>query len=474
MSNTNFFSARWNYSKGSTQFISGGPIGSAPAPWTVQGNTVLDTPDNHNIIDMGNPGPLLLLDNAFRSGLAHIHVRDPYDESNGQGDITSLGNTFSTRTPFETHPATRLRSVDDTAGVSITDPGQPPLPATPQSQGRPVFEPATRDSVGIQAAINQAVASTPRAIVHLPYGDYAIASTIEVPANATIQITGDGQGATRLNAAGAAGSLLHLAGPTKAVLRDLTLRGDDAVQGISLTNVNQPNGVIHTEGLLGGQNAVGVLVDGVNQTAVDLLDNQTSSTTQADFRLRNGAKASVFNGAGSGSTGSVYDLQQNSTLVVQTMYFEDTNPVQFIAPSSSGTLILDNGKLQGAPGTATDFSSFSGLATIQNIGVSENRPIRAGGDFLSLGVVGAAGQLSSSTSRHAMWTPRAETSGGGSKQASEQATGIGDEAATLRQHEETLRSAVPRPLDDNGDGVTDFHLYRVSGEHLGTLFATQG
>src|SRR5207244_6807638 len=110
----------------------------------------------------------------------------------------------------ETGPATRLRSVDDVSGKAVTDPGTPALPPTPQSQGRPVFEPATRDSAGIQAAVNQAVASTTRAIVHLPYGDYNMTSTIEVPANATIQITGDGQGRTRLStAASATGALIH-------------------------------------------------------------------------------------------------------------------------------------------------------------------------------------------------------------------------------------------------------------------------
>src|SRR5207253_7287659 len=193
--NTNFFSARWNYSKGSNQFIGAGPIGDAPAPWTVQGNMVLDTPDTQNIIDMGNPGPLVLLDNTFRANLAHIRIGDPYN--NRDGEVVSLGNTFSNslyppRTvPYETGSATRLREVDDTLNATIADPGTPTLPSTPQSQGRPVFEPATLDSAGIQAAVNQAIASTTRAIVHLPYGDYNMASTIEVHANATIQIQGD-------------------------------------------------------------------------------------------------------------------------------------------------------------------------------------------------------------------------------------------------------------------------------------------
>jgi hypothetical protein len=32
------------------------------------------------------------------------------------------------------------------------------------------------------------------------------------------------------------------------------------------------------------------------------------------------------------------------------MYFEDGNPVQFVAPTGSGTLVLDDGKLRARQG----------------------------------------------------------------------------------------------------------------------------
>jgi len=278
LGNTNFFASRWNYSKGSAQFIGGGPIGDATAPWTVQGNTVLDTPDDHNVIDMGNTGPLVLLDNVFRANLAHIKVGNPYAGANLDGEILSVGNTFSHSTfpprviPFGTGSATRLREIDDTLETPVTDRGRPTLPPPPQRQGRPVFEPATLDSAGVQAAINQALASGPRAIVHLPYASYAIDSTLEVPADATIQIVGDGY-PTLLNATRGASAVFHLAGPNKTVLRDLSLHGSDSQPGISITTADQPGGVVHSEALSGGQNDVGVLVDGVQQTSVDLLDH---------------------------------------------------------------------------------------------------------------------------------------------------------------------------------------------------------
>ena len=323
---------------------------------------------------------------------------------------------------------------------------------------RAVFEPTSRDSAGIQAAINQALASGPRAIVHLPFATYTIDSTIEVPADATIQIVGDGY-PTRLNAARAAGAVFHLTGPNKAVLRDLSLHGSDTQPGIHITSADQPGGVVHTEALVGGQNDVSFQLDGVQQTSVDLLDHQASASTSADFRLLNGSRANVFNGAGCCSRGTIYDLKQDSTLVVQTMYFE-AGPAQFVAPTSKGA--------------NADVSSFSGLATVQNLGAFDRLPVQGGANFLSLGVVTDPGRQTAAVSPYAIWVPRTNAGSGGSAVAPERSNGVADEAAFLRQHEAPLRSAIPKALGDNGPGVTDVHLYRIAGEHTSILLSIQG
>src|SRR5207244_8921634 len=129
--NTNFFSARWNYSKGSAQFIGGGPIGNSPAPWTVHGNTILGTAPalDHNIIDLGNPGPLVLLDNtmapASASGVSHIRVGEPYSGSDyGSGEVVGLGSTYAMPAPsvYEARSSlTRIRSVDDAFSATVAD-----------------------------------------------------------------------------------------------------------------------------------------------------------------------------------------------------------------------------------------------------------------------------------------------------------------------------------------------------------------
>src|SRR5207302_5777103 len=115
---------------------------------------------------------------------------DPYN--NRDGEIVTLGNTFSNSlypprmVPYEVGSLTRLREVDDTLNATVADPAPLLIPPVPQNQNRAVFEPASHDSAGIQASVYAAAGSTPRAIVHLPYGAYTISQTIEVPANVTI------------------------------------------------------------------------------------------------------------------------------------------------------------------------------------------------------------------------------------------------------------------------------------------------
>ena len=468
LGNTNFFASRWNYSRGARNHILGRAIGNAPAPWTVQGNTIIDA--SANPVDVGSPGPLLAVDNATRSN-GVFGFYEGYSSAL-QSDETGIGNVFSNPDPwFHPNPGTRLRSVDEEHGATVDDPGPPAPPLAPRAMNRAVFEPSSNDSAGIQAAINQALEAGPRAIVHLPFGTYTIDATLEVPADATIQIVGDGY-PTRLNATPAASAIFHLAGPNKSVLRDLSLHGSDTQPGISITASDQPGGVIHSEALAGGQNEVSVLVDGVQQTSVDLLDHQASASSSADFRLLNGSRVNVFNGAGCCSTGTIYDLKQDSTLVVQTMYFE-AGPARFVAPASSGTLVLDGGKLSGEKGANADFSSFSGLATLQNLDTFDAVPVTGGGNFLSLGVVTDAGRQTAGVSPSAIWVPRTNAGSGGSAVAPEHSAGVADEAAFLREHEAPLRSAVPKALGDTGPGVTDVHLYRIAGEHTSALLSIQ-
>ena len=85
------------------------------------------------------------------------------------------------------------------------------------------------NSAGIQQAIDQAATlSGQRPVVHLPKGSYSIGTTLSVPANADLQIVGDGRN-SQLNWSGAAGgTILRMNGPSRAILREFGTNGGRA------------------------------------------------------------------------------------------------------------------------------------------------------------------------------------------------------------------------------------------------------
>jgi hypothetical protein len=437
----------------------------------------------HTSYSFGSVGPFGLLDSVVKDdhGDGHVSVNEGYAAQPG-GDLWSAANTFSSGSmpPYTTGGAGRRHATgDDRTDVAISDPGTPPLPPTPPASTAPVIEVQNGD---IAAAL--AAAGSSRAIVHISYGTYQVPQTLEVGPNVTL--TGDGYGATDLRSAGA-NPILHLAGPSHAVLRDFSLYGwsDSAKQrvavGITIDNADQAGGLIHSEQWIGARNDVGMQVSNLTNTMVDLFDAEASTNSHTDsdganpsvdYKVSN-ARVHIFNGAGSTSD-LMYELH-GGELVSQTMYYESAIPTTYVAPGSSGTLVLDSGRLSGNPGTL-DTSSFNGSLTfigIGDIGSAGNAatgPRVFGPNTLLLGYVfGWLPQDSAmptfSGPPYAMWLPR-QNQGGGTVLVPEQAAGVDDEAAFLRDHLATLRRAVPSALTTRPANVTDVHLYRVGGQLL--------
>ena len=462
------YADRWNYSRGAGVHIFGREIGSAAPGWTSQGNTVLDGPQRPIMI--GNVGPLGVLDNMFRGGIPEgmLAVWEGYSGV-PTGDMWALGNTFSnsSRLQYGVPPDSgRFHGyVDDSPGETVADPGFVPAP-TPPATARPVYEPASQDGAGVQAAINAAAAcGQARCVVHLPYGSYTVSSTVSVPAGSDIQIIGDGLGATILKGSGLTGPVISLEGPSRAVVRDLQISSQGAPEGLALHNANQAGGLVHAEDVLATGHAVGLQVDGVSQTAVDLLDFQAggeSATPGATaVQLLNGSQAHIFNGALGAD--ALYDVRDNSQLVAQTVYEEaiSPRPVNVLAPGGSGSIVLDSGTLHSYTSGAFDASTFSGPVTIDNI-TSRGIAFKAASGFLGLGTVSDTGTLDDSSTQFAWWLNRASDSRGGTRPVPEQQAGIADSAQYLRDHLAPLRDARPHVLGSAAAGATDIRLYRVS------------
>ncbi|MBV9597052.1 MAG: hypothetical protein JOZ87_09310, partial [Chloroflexi bacterium] len=462
IANTGFFSSRWNYSVGSGQHVLSYPIGNAPSAWTAQGETVIDPV--HTSYSFGSVGPFGLLDSTIRdnAGDGRVSVNEGYAAQPG-GDLWAAGNRFSSANapPYTTGASGRVHiGGDDQGDAAIQDPGPLALPPAPPASSAAVIEVQNGD---IAAAL--ASAGSSRAVVHVPYGTYQITRTLEVGPN--VVLTGDGYGATDLRSAGA-DPILHLTGPSHAVLRDFSLNGGSQqsgqrnASGIVIDNVDQPGGLIHSEQWIGAHDEVGIQVSDLQSTLVDLLDTGAGTNSHldtgaaspsVDYRVTN-ARVHIFNGAGATSD-EIYELH-GGELVAQTMYYESAIPTTYIAPGSSGTLILDTGRLAGNPGLL-DTSSFSGSLTligIGDIGASGNpMPPNSrvfGPNTLLLGYVfgwlPTDSALPTFTSGpYAMWLPR-QNQGGGSVSVAEQAAGVDDQAQFQREHLAPLASTVPTPL----------------------------
>lgn len=485
--NTGFFSSRWNYSRGSGQHVLSESVGSAASPWTAQGETVIDPVQTS--YSFGSAGPLGLLDSTIRGGRleGNVSVYEGYADRPG-GDLWGVGNRFSnpSQAQYAAGPPGgwgRLHgSVDDVFGATIVDPGPLTLPATPPVSQAPIIEVQNGD---IAAALAQA--GLTHSIVHIPYGTYDVPSTLEIGPN--VILTGDGYAATQLRSSGA-DPIVHLTGPSHAVLRDFSLFGwsDQAnrrlATGVAIDNADQAGGLVHSEQWISERADVGWEVSNLANTMVDLLDHLGSTNSSSydnganpsvDFKVSN-AKVHVFNGAGSASD-QMYDLR-GGELVAQTMYYESKIATLFVAPHSSGTLVLDSGRVHANPGII-DTSTFDGSLTLLNFGTAERVSRMFGPNTLALGFQFGWGpsnaELPTFTSApYALWAPRHNDGKGGTAIIPEQSAGVADEAQFLRDHVAPLRSAVPLPVTARPADVTDVRLYRVGGQLLKSGVRVQG
>ena len=158
----------------------------------------------------------------------------------------------------------------------IADPGPIDLPPTPPVSTLPVVEVKNGDiAAALAEAGNKAV------IVHIPFGKWDVPATLEVGPKVTL--SGDGFGATQLAAGPNASPILHLAGPSHAVVRDLALRGwlqiGRVTTGLLIDNADQPGGLVHAEFALLQADKATWDVSGLAQTTVDLFDDYKGANT---------------------------------------------------------------------------------------------------------------------------------------------------------------------------------------------------
>src|ERR1019366_4948200 len=155
-----YYGIRGNLSIGSKTFVAG------YSPMTIQGDTVLDSLDP---ISVSGSGPVILLDNTFRSRP---------DATNGPvvnvgANLLSVGNTFTVGRSI----AVGGRSItmeDQVVNRNVLGLPPPMVPGFLPNRHRPVIEvPTNANASVIQQAIDAAAGlSGSRPVVHLPTGAF--------------------------------------------------------------------------------------------------------------------------------------------------------------------------------------------------------------------------------------------------------------------------------------------------------------
>jgi formylglycine-generating enzyme required for sulfatase activity len=373
-----------NTSIGSRVFFDfrGGHSWGSPA--LVQGNRVYDTtasfPELGPLADVapslltGNGGPWVIVDNLVRSAPGY---RGPAAVL-ASADQVLDGNAYTT--PGAEHtvawpPGLRTRGL----GHRLLDRADVPdpvlaLPPTPPRRPRKVFEVRRGtgdDAAEIQARIDAASREPygSRPVVHVPKGYYAILRTVVVPPLRDIQIVGDGMsmvgGGDAVNGtylswdAAPGGPLLRLDGPSRAVLRDISVhgRGKGWAGGIVITDCDQPGGRVYADQLHAIYHNTydfadyGVLVDGLEATDVTLLHAAVGGAAKSGVLVKGGAAAAAGGGADAQValvTGTaampfaqLYDVAGGGRLTVEQMWIEShAHAEQRFGASSRGDLTL--------------------------------------------------------------------------------------------------------------------------------------
>jgi hypothetical protein len=390
IANTGNFGARHNTSVDSGgNFFLAGTIGANNAEITIQGNTVIDP--TGSAVSLGDTGPLMLIDNIFRTKGMNAPVVWGYDNSRTTpGAAFSFGNIYTSAQPL-TFAASwgQVWSYDD----STVDPSSIPTPSiptgvyVPESADRKVFEVVGNDQAAIQAAINAAAASgTPKPIVHVPLGNYLISHTINFPQGSDIQLVGDEVNGSALtwNGSGSSGPVIAVPS-SAATISNLTInsgQGQLAGDGLLLQIPDQPtNIIVGDQLLLQGNDAVSMFSDMMEHVTEDFSSLYTwgseSAISVSGGQFRTAGQATLGRvDYLSGSTqasgqGVSMTITHHGRLLVQDNWHDGgaTGPNNFVL-TDSGTLTEQDGGVftQSTPFVLNNFDGDVTLLGLQFTG----------------------------------------------------------------------------------------------------------
>jgi hypothetical protein len=386
----------YNTSYHSGTFLAGGPYGNSSI---LIGNNILQPLTA--AISMPGVGPLTLIDNIVEGSVSaaqgpnYILSFPDGSRSTPGSFVTSMRNTYISAAPFSVQNITygvneikgNLTSLNDQfIAVNNIHGALPVMPGPLPNYNRKIYEvPQGASGSDIQRAINQAIAEDNgnRPIVHLPWGQYAVSSTITIPANSDVQLVGDNM-QTIINWTGSNDSpALMLLPPGHATIRNLTVNAASASAGILIEGNDLPGDRIYSN--FSAEASPGslhnLLVNGFDNTLIQMDDfghgGLTNSST-ASVAVVGGPLSKIgtatagytglFMGASANNNMS-YRVDNGGTLVVTGFWYEQGGPGWLDLNSGFGNVVGYGDNVSVAPynrHTAVAANNFTGTLTIAN------------------------------------------------------------------------------------------------------------
>jgi hypothetical protein len=357
------------------------------AAQALQGNRILNPLDPTPIF-VNQHGPLMLIDNTFvvkpEGDKPVVQVTPPTDGA----QCISIGNRFFGASRIEVKGELTEQD-DETLDYAKADLSEPYLPPTAPRTERRIFDlKAGATGAEIQTAIDEAAKlAGQKPVVHLPAGRCPVAATLQIPAGSDLQLIGDGQETTLIWEGPNEGTMLHLAGPARATLRDFRIAGiwnsknQILGRGIVAENLDQKDGQI----LLDQVNAnnctrQGLLFDRLMQTRVEGQGSGSGGNEGPGLTVIGGGEKTAvwvgfFGGAGSNNR-QTHVVKNGSRLVIWDTWYEtavskkDAEP-RYIHLTDRGNLTFFNGHIATLPGKdarrdlfTIDLDGFAGRFTL--------------------------------------------------------------------------------------------------------------
>lgn len=266
MGNTGPFSERQNISIDSKAFFVAAPIGAA-ANIILQANTIIHPKTNP--IQIGTPGPIMLVDNEFirMDPSFHIVIGDGYHPLG----VFSLGNSFTVNAPFGGHLG-NVTSIDEapSASDSSVTPNIPGEVYIPGHSSLPIYEISNGSTSGaIQKVIDAAVMNQGGAVVHLPLGNFVIDQTLHIPDAAKLVIVGDGPVSALVGGQSLNGPIMSVEG-TNVALENVRFTSSPSNIGIELLVDDVPSTVVQCDQCKTAAAVVGVESDGIDEASIEI------------------------------------------------------------------------------------------------------------------------------------------------------------------------------------------------------------